>query len=60
MGEQKLKFSSVKGYRKKRKKKSARKEASSSATLSREEIEAIDSLAETGEANLLLLLPLVS
>lgn len=56
----KVKVLSVKGYRKRRKERLARKDANSSAALPREEIDTIKSLAETGEANLLLSLPLVS
>ena len=55
-----MKLSSVKSYRKKRKERLARKEANSSAALPREEIEGGDSLAETGKANLLLSLSLIS
>ena len=62
MGGQKLKLSSVKSYRKKRKERLARKVTKSSATLPRKEteIEVTNSLAETDEASLLVSLPLIS
>ena len=53
-GKHKLKLSSVKGYRKKRKERSARKIANNDAALSREHTE------DSGDSNLPVSLPLIS